>query len=901
MFKKHVNILILFLLVIGLAFLNYTKNSFLIGWDNLLPELSDINIHRSITTTWQEYQGLGLLGGMAHAADLPRQLFVFLLKFVHIPLNLIRYLSNYLMLFIGALGTYYLSQKTLLRKFDSQTRNFGALFAALFYILNLSTIQTFYTPFETFTSFYGFLPWLLLSHFNYQTHPHRKAAILLVLVHLIASPAFYVQTIFVVYVLILTILYVSFLLKNRHKSQIIHSLIAATIVFITSAYWLMPAAYFTISSSKTTTTSAQNQIATREVILRNQEYGDIKDVLFLKGFWFDYVDTNNQNQFDLMMLPWVKHYENPSTGIVMSVILFTILIGVIFSYKRKLAHKNAFLMMTVLSLFFLINQNPPTGKIFELIQNNIPLLKDFFRSVYTKWSIVASLGFSLFFAVGAITALDLFTHISEKYSYKITAFTLFLFLTLTTAPAFQGHLISEAMRQSLPNEYLQLFDYFKGKDSSTRIANMPQHTFWGWYQTNWGYRGSGFIWYGIEQPILDRAFDVWSKSSENYYFDIRLAIYSQNRSLFEALLEKYSVNWILVDNSVVIPGLDNQKGLYLKELRSMIGSSQKIKKDKTIGFLDIYTVDLNSKPNKFIDTQSYQNNTITTEPTTDTLPASIISTASDLPSLDGKPKNCDNFNTTAFDRIYTGDQITYTATNAMSCDHLIYSSLPHSFGYNVTISHKNESGQPLLVCIEAHSSGQCEYFGYLPKSSDWTDTKITLNRLKPGDHGYTIHLYNYSIGRSVVSNSIKQVKIEPAWPPLPNTNAASNVEYAKVTEVTKHDYTYYDVVIDPKTTPGLITLNQSFDAGWKAYTFNDTPKIPLALRYLFTIAGLPIQEKNHIKNKGWENSWIIPAGSKHITIIYLPQVIQYFGFALLILLIPLVAIHKTKKAPEEGW
>ena len=47
-------------------------------------------------------------------------------------------------------------------------------------------------------------------------------------------------------------------------------------------------------------------------------------------------------------------------------------------------------------------------------------------------------------------------------------------------------------------------------------------TAWGgWNYYDWGYRGSGFLWYGIKQPILDRAFDVWDKSSEKYYEEIK--------------------------------------------------------------------------------------------------------------------------------------------------------------------------------------------------------------------------------------------------------------------------------------------------------------------------------------------------------------------------------------------
>ena len=57
---------------------NFSADTYLYGWDNLLPELNfSLNIKRSIFAVWQEYQGLGLLGGNGHAAELPRQLILY--------------------------------------------------------------------------------------------------------------------------------------------------------------------------------------------------------------------------------------------------------------------------------------------------------------------------------------------------------------------------------------------------------------------------------------------------------------------------------------------------------------------------------------------------------------------------------------------------------------------------------------------------------------------------------------------------------------------------------------------------------------------------------------------------------------------------------------------------------
>src|SRR5579859_7415316 len=109
--QTYWSILILGGITLLIALLNFKTNTFLIGWDGLVPEFNfGINIQRSFFAVWQEYQGLGLLGGMGHASDLVRQLILLFLSVVF-PNDMLRYLWTFLMLFIGATGAYFLSKK----------------------------------------------------------------------------------------------------------------------------------------------------------------------------------------------------------------------------------------------------------------------------------------------------------------------------------------------------------------------------------------------------------------------------------------------------------------------------------------------------------------------------------------------------------------------------------------------------------------------------------------------------------------------------------------------------------------------------------------------------------------------------------------------------------------------
>src|SRR4030066_2109507 len=108
MLKKNLPIFVIFFSVVLIAIINSSPAKFLIGWDNLLPELNIwINLKRSFFSVWQEHQGLGLLAGNGHAAELPYQIYILILSLV-MPLNFIRQFFVFLMLFAGASGTYYL-------------------------------------------------------------------------------------------------------------------------------------------------------------------------------------------------------------------------------------------------------------------------------------------------------------------------------------------------------------------------------------------------------------------------------------------------------------------------------------------------------------------------------------------------------------------------------------------------------------------------------------------------------------------------------------------------------------------------------------------------------------------------------------------------------------------------
>lgn len=568
----------------------------LIGWDNLLPEFNlAVNIKRSLFAVWQEYQGLGLLGGMAHATELPRQLLFFFALLI-IPLSLLRYLWTFSMLFLGCTGVYFFTKKIIV---DGQKNLIFPFLSGLFYLLNLATLQTFFIPFESFVAFYGFLPWLLIVSFNFFLLPTQKNFFSLILVLLLSMSAWYNQTLFIIFCLILSICTMSFLLG--HHGNIRNAFKLASVIFLVNAFWFLPTLYFIATNSSVNLNSKINQMATETIFLQNKEFGRLRDVALLKGFLFNSVNPTTNGVFDYMLTPWHTFITNPFITFIGYIVFLIVLVGFITALRKKNALYNAFCTLFVLCLVALAVDAVPFSFFNSIFREHLPLLNQAFRFPYTKFSISTAFLYAIFFGLGLQQIyfyLNKYFSLEKRLHLSVFSVVISLSLILFTFPMFQGHLLYDRERLTLSQEYQELFAFFAKQNPDTRIANFPQETFWGWQFYNFGYGGSGFLWYGISQPMLDRAFDVWSKTDENYYYEIANALYAKNPSQFLQVLNKYQVNWLLIDQNIISP--TSPQALFLPELHQLLTTLPTVHKVWQSGNLEVYKVDLITTPNHFV-------------------------------------------------------------------------------------------------------------------------------------------------------------------------------------------------------------------------------------------------------------------------------------------------------------
>lgn len=610
-----------------LLFTNHTPGTYLAGWDSLQTELDPgLAVKRAFYSSWQEYQSLGLPAGMGHAADLLRSVALYLASFI-VPQNLIRYGFQMVMVLVGALGVLKLLDLSGLKK----SKESFAFLGALSYMLNFNIIQMMFLPYESFTIFLGMLPWeiwVFLRLLNKdlpagrQGILKRKDWLIFFLVFVLATPQSQALQLFVVLMLTLGLLTLGVFInviarKNdeaiSHPNRLPRSLsvvrndkiklslsifkrsaLAAMVIILINSFWLLPQFYFLKTSSSVVQTAKINQLSTQDVFYRNKDKGNPKDFFSYTGFFSDGVDRNQQPLFT----DWKNHRDSLPIMILIYVMTGVSLIGIIPRSKYRVP----FLFLYILVAVSLLNNIFPLDALNTLIRKN-SLINQIFRSPFTKFSILYALVASYFFAHGALFLATTFAKYIPEKRHRIVKSSFVILVSglilIQSLPAFQGNYISREVRVKIPENYFDMFRYFKTVDKNKRIALLPEYTHWGWFFNDWGYDGSGFIWYGIEQPIISRNFDMWSTKGEGYYWEIKDALEKEDMGAVEKILEKYNVDYLVFDHSVA-PVVASSKAIQNNRVEDMLSQSAKIKLEKKWGFLSIYKVAHDKKIQDFV-------------------------------------------------------------------------------------------------------------------------------------------------------------------------------------------------------------------------------------------------------------------------------------------------------------
>ncbi len=543
--KKYRHLLPIFTLILLEAVLfatNYIPHTYLVGWDNVFSELNFKNAFKiNLFSVWQQYRGLGVQDGMAHAANLIHTCFVLLLS-LFLPQNLIRYVFHFLMHLFGMIGMYILLRK------EFKKNAFVSTLGALFYGLNLATIQMFFAPLEVFSVHFAAIPWGIIALLTFFEKPSKKSALILFLTNVLFSPQGFVPTVFIAYLIGLFCFstYAFFRHWNWKTARVI--CIAFAIILSANAFWLFPFINGAITQGNTIKNTKINQISSEEIYQKNIKRGNLADVILLKGFMLDTVENNLGGTPTFIMEEWSKHFSNGGVAAISYFLAALALLGIgAVALRNKDKRSYAPLLLFISAFFFLGTDVPGIGFLNEIIRKYIPLFGEAFRFPFTKLVFIFVFAYGILVAEGIELLGSWLTKQIRSLLYLLTLGFIFIY----SFPAFSGLFFYPSIRLPIPQDYFAIISYFKNEPSNARIMTLPQSSFWNWLYYRWGERGSGFAWYGIEQPTLERPFDPWSNYNGQYFNEVVYAVQTENKGLFQNIVNKYDISYILIDDNIL--------------------------------------------------------------------------------------------------------------------------------------------------------------------------------------------------------------------------------------------------------------------------------------------------------------------------------------------------------------
>ncbi|MFH0979510.1 MAG: hypothetical protein V1803_01020, partial [Candidatus Roizmanbacteria bacterium] len=636
------------------------------------------------------------------------------------------------------------------------------------------------------------------------------------------------------------------------------------------------------------------QMSSNDIFYRNNKYGDFTNVALIKGLPLEFMHLDYKtNQTHLMMWPWVNHINSPFFYIPAWLFFFLAVFGLFHSLRSKNKHYLPFAVVFVFSFFMLGSDIPIINILSQFLRKSIPFFNIIFRFTFTKFSIIYVFSYSVLLTIG-ISEI-----IKQVRIIKLFLVLCFLLLISYSLPSFQGHFFYENLKVKIPDEYFQVFDFFKSQKKDERIAELPIPWYWAWLQPRWGTINSGFIWHGIEQPLMDLAFMPWGTQNENYYWELDQAIYSKNPELLKKVLQKYDISWIYLDkNNLSTPG----GKITYSDYEEILSQTQGVELSAIFGLIKIYSFNNQNNLNNFVSIKTglknigpsytYDNFDFAYQENGDYYTdkgnfeiyypfrslfsgkssadqeykvykdnKNIVFSGSKTIKID-KEKNlkyssltdenfqtlindgCDkNDLTTSFIKSNNGYRL--VSVGSHNCIKIDLSDLPLRDGYLFNIKTKNNDKRGLLINLFDNTTKKSNLETYLDNDGKEHNYYFVVSPRSYYGLGYTLYLDNLSEGREKIINDLYEVNV-----------------YQIPYELLKSTKIYNDKLNSNNNS--IYYLSQSYHPGWIAIS---NGKI------------LP-----HVLVNNWANGWKINIKNQisNIKIVFWPQYLEFLGFGLLV-------------------
>lgn len=239
--------------------------------------------------------------------------------------------------------------------------------------------------------------------------------------------------------------------------------------------------------------------------------------------------------------------------------------------------------------------------------------------------------------------------------------------------------------------------------------------------------------------------------------------------------------------------------------------------------------------------------------------------------------------------------VTFKAKSTSSCGFITFPSAKQDFGSLLIIEARNVSGLPIRLCISEFITSRCGIYTSLDKGNSWKRYVFMIPPQPSGASGYAVHFNSVGIGKDESVNDLRFAQlvqipyyrianlsfVKEGY--VPQLNGISSISSKEINPAL---YTA-DLSIE-NNKKGLVILFKAYDEGWQAYQVqNSKLKVKSFLNLAFPfIFGSEIKE--HVEVNDWANGWLLDESrsmnqESRIVIVYLPQYLEYAGFALLIM------------------
>ncbi len=567
---QYLPLLILFSVVVLIGVQNYTPGAYYTGWDNTHPELNIQEFARRVFGgAWAQYQGTGAPAAQSQLAELARLPFIALLTWI-LPNHLVRYVNLFVLVFCGGIFMYYFLVKSIFYRSSFVWRQYTALFGALYYILNIVSIQQFYINFELYAVQFAFFPLVLLTADKLIKNLTFQSVLIYICTLILFIPTAFVPTIAYIAFALLAIfsLFTSVEQFGLTMKALKSLCIVGFIFLLINSYWIIPNVYYVLNHSSYVENSRSNQLFAQEVLASVKESGNLNNVLTGTHYLFHWKDYNfYTKQYEYIFKPWIDYYLHRAPLIQSSLYFFSglTLIGIFITVlsRRKVFYGGLILPFIFIFLFIWIGAFDSQNLLSKLY--TFGPFREAFRNPFTKLSNFYSFYTTVLISI-AIDFILRQIHLQRR-RYSMLLFTLFssinlILLLIVSMPVIYGYFLNPLLKTGIPSEYRAMFDYLKTRPSNSRVLELPFYSDAGWLYYNWhgqpgasGYQGMGFYIFGMNQPLLTPDHARWTETSDFFYHELRHALNSKDHRAIQNILNKYYIDIIIIDKNSIDPNL----------------------------------------------------------------------------------------------------------------------------------------------------------------------------------------------------------------------------------------------------------------------------------------------------------------------------------------------------------